>query len=156
MGYEMVRRRVEPSAAEREEVQALRRCAERIGTRAELLAERERSLLEAVFVDGRSRNQMARLLRCDPRTVRRKLRQIVHRMECPKFMFVASHLDLMGTARRRVAQACVLHGLSLRRAAAALQMPINSVRHHAAAVHAMFEAAGKLRVNGGGRVHGDE
>ena len=117
-----------------------RRWAELVGACADVLPRQDGELMRAVFVEGRSKREMGRLLGVDGRALRRRLEKLVQRVESPKFGFVRAHLSRMGPARRRVAVACVLHGRSLREAAAELGTPLNAVRRHMDALHAMFEA----------------
>lgn len=74
------------------------------------------------------------------RTLRRRVRLLASRLMEPKFVFVMREMRDWPTARRAVAEAVVLHGLSLREAAAALSMSLHAVRREHAAVHALFTA----------------
>jgi DNA-directed RNA polymerase specialized sigma24 family protein len=74
------------------------------------------------------------------RALRRRVRQLAARLLEPKFVFVMREMRDWPTSRRAVAEAVVLHGLSLREAAAALSMSLHAVRREHAAVHALFTA----------------
>jgi DNA-directed RNA polymerase specialized sigma24 family protein len=59
----------------------------------------------------------------------------------PQFIYVLRQRDEWTPTRRRVATACLLHGLSLRQAAAALHLSLYTVRRHQDAIIALFESA---------------
>lgn len=114
--------------------------AERLVIRAQWLAEPDRALVEAVYRDGQTTVELARLLETDARRVRRRVKKLVGRLASPKAMFVAQHGERWSPMRRRVAIACVLHGRSLRESADELGLTLHTVRLHAHAIDALFEA----------------
>ena len=124
-----------------------REVAEVLVERAELLPEPDRRLIEGVFRDGRSIREVAAVWGDPPgpgrdeRTLRRRLHRLVRRLYSPEFLVVAQLRERWAPARRRVATACVLHGLSLREAAEALGMSMHTVRRQLDAVSAIVEAA---------------
>lgn len=115
----------------------------RLATRAELLPPEERALLKAVYERGMPVAKLAALRGAegDAGALRRRLRRLVVRVLSPEFEFVARHRTGWGAARRRVATAMVLHGLSQRQAAAALGLSAHVVRRHREAVLALYDAA---------------
>jgi DNA-directed RNA polymerase specialized sigma24 family protein len=120
------------------------------------------ALLRAAYADGRSAIEIAALVSAasidpthaadaprdptiprvsaTPRAIRRRLRRLSRRVMSPQFIFVLRHRDTWPPSRRRVATACVLHGLSLRQAAASLRLSLYTVRRHHDAIGALFES----------------
>lgn len=125
---------------------ALRRdLAERLVLRAEHLPPDERALVEAVFRDGRSVSEIARLAgvadeHATVRSLRRRLHRAVERALSDRFIYVASHLKGWPATRRRVAQACFLNGRSMREAARELGLTLHVVRSQSARINAMYDA----------------
>lgn len=86
------------------------------------------------------------------RTLRYRVRRVVRRMLTPEYQAVARWMALeklgsaasawngWGPTRRRVAICCGLHGLSLREAAADLNISLHTVRRHWDAVRALIDA----------------
>jgi lambda repressor-like predicted transcriptional regulator len=126
---------------DRERVEVLRSQAQALRDRAGLLCDDERALVEALLEHGHSMRALARLMGLWPSTLRRRLDRVVTRMASPKFTFFAARMPGLSHARRRVGRACVLHGMSLRRASRELRMSHHTIRRHVDALHAMFEAA---------------
>lgn len=118
-----------------------RELAEQIVRRADWLPREDKSILQAIYEDGRSVTEVAVLRGDSPRQLRRRVHRLVERVLSQKFTFVAAHLPSWSPTRRRVAEACVLHGLSLRRAAERLGLSHHTVRRNYEAVHALYEAA---------------
>lgn len=86
------------------------------------------------------------------RTLRRRVRQIAARVLSPIFVFVVAHLDpsdpgerrrlglpCWSPTRRKIAQACVVRGLSFREAASELRVSLHTVRREMQSVRALFE-----------------
>lgn len=128
--------------------------AEVLMSRATLLSELDRYLVQGVFRDGRPLTELAALWEGDgpgprptPKALRRRLRRLVERVLSPRFEFVAAHRHRWPPTRRRVATACVLHGLSCREAADKLRLSIHLVRRHMDAVETVYGAM----ASGGGR-----
>lgn len=111
----------------------------------------ELSLLRAAYVDGRTAIEIASIALAasasapptrapSSRAVRRRLRTIARRVTSPLFLFVLRHRDTWPPARRKVANACVLQGLSLRETARMLGLSLYNVRRHHGAILALFES----------------
>lgn len=114
---------------------------ERLVDRAQWLPAEDRTLVESVYQDGRTVSDLASLLGANPRTLRRRLRRLTRRLLSPQFVFVVAHRDRWPSTRRRVAEACVLHGRSLRETARELRLSLHCVRRHHDAVTALFQDA---------------
>lgn len=122
-----------------------------LAARADLLPPEDRALLKAVYERGMPVARLAELRGgpAEAGTLRRRLRRLVERVLSPEFEFVARHRAGWSAARRRIATAMVLHGLSQRQAAAALGLSPHVVRRHRDAVRALFDAA--VGAGGSGR-----
>jgi DNA-directed RNA polymerase specialized sigma24 family protein len=119
-----------------------RELTESLARLADDLAPDDRALIRAVYADGKTAVDVARLSGADPRAVRRRVRRLTRRVLSPEYLFVLRHKDRWPAPRRRVAVACFLHGRTMRDAARQLRMPLYTVRRHCDAVHAAFETLG--------------
>lgn len=110
-------------------------------TRLEPLPTGDRVLVEAIYRDGRSAVEVAALVREPARLVRKRVRRIVRRALTERFAFVALHAAQWPTDRRRVAEACVLAGHSMRDAARSLGLTLHQVRRQWGAIETLFQSA---------------
>lgn len=118
--------------------------------RAHVLDPDDRALLEALLREGESPLGAAKSRGVSTRTVRRRLRRLINRMASERFLFVlAQHLS-WPLGRRRVGEACVLRGRSMRAAARELGLSVHAVRRHLAVVSAMYQAATEMKGQGVG------
>ncbi len=108
-----------------------------VRARAGDLSAPDRALVEAVVLGGQRVSELAPLAGCSPRVLRRKLKGALARLSSPEFGFVIRHRSQWPHTRRRVAEACVLRGLSQRAAASELRLSLYTVRFHQSAVLAM-------------------
>lgn len=119
--------------------------AEVLGRLGEGLSSEEYALLKAVYVDGQSMADLARLRGVAGFKVRSRVREIVTRMMSREFGFVVrsrrlSHPRAWTLTRRNVGEACFLRGLSCKQAALALNMTLYSVRRHRECIVALCES----------------
>ncbi|MBL9032081.1 MAG: hypothetical protein JNM80_10300 [Phycisphaerae bacterium] len=115
--------------------------------RAEALAPRDAALLRAVLGDGKPAREVAVLLGLPAggeRAIRRHVSRLISRLTSPEFLVVLRHSQTWPAPCRRVATACVLHGLSIRAASRSLGISLHQVRAARAAVRALVEAASTL------------
>ncbi|TVQ60364.1 MAG: hypothetical protein EA379_08205 [Phycisphaerales bacterium] len=119
-----------------------RRLSETVLARAEHLDAEEASLIRAVYGQGLSVVEVARLRGEPARALRRRVRRIVARLLTGRFAYVARRRSSFTPTRRRVAEACVLRGMSLREASASLGISFHCVRRHMEAVNALSEQEG--------------
>ena len=119
-----------------------RRQAERLVQRARWLRSDERAVVEAVYGEGRTCADLARLMDLPADAVRRRVRRATKRAASGLFVFVATRRESWPATRRRVATRCVLEGATLRQAAAELKLSLHAVRKHWDAVRALYEAEG--------------
>ena len=114
--------------------------ADRLVHLASQLPANDRALVEAVYLHGRSAVEIAQLTSLPVRRVRKRIRQLVLRISSARYLYVLRQRDTWTRTRRRVADAIVVQGLSMRKAAATLGLTYHTVRGHAGAIKAMFEA----------------
>lgn len=117
--------------------------AARLARLAECLPGPERALTTAVYVDGVSIRAAAAFFGVREWDVRRRLARLKARM-CSEPFALALRLAADGPdATGRVAWACFVEGLSIRGAAAKLNMPIAMVRAHRAVALAILDSIRK-------------
>ena len=116
--------------------------AETIQERAAWLGEADEVLLLAVYRDGQSAAEIARLRGEDVRRTRRRIRNAVTRVFDPRLAFVVSRANAWSRSRRRVARSLFQHGRSIRQAAHELGLTIHQVRRHRDAVLDEMRAMG--------------
>jgi hypothetical protein len=127
------------------------RLTETIVGRAEHLPRPDAALILAVYRDGLAISNIAALrargvggLESDVAAaiqVRRRLRRLARRCTDPLFAFVALHAPSFQPTMRRVAIACILHGLSVRRAALTLNLSEHVVRRQRESLLAIFQSS---------------
>lgn len=118
-----------------------RAVAEELVERAEHLLPPDRALIRAVYHDGQTAAEIARLQGVSPRRVRSRLRRLIARMASPDFLVVARDRHAWPPTRRRVATAVVLQGLSMRETAIRLRLSLHAVRRHMEQIRALVEAS---------------
>jgi hypothetical protein len=132
--------------------------ADQVVLRAEHLPPQDRSLLLAVYADGRSVKDLAALTREDPRRLGRHVRRLTHRILSNAYIFVVRHRDDWPTARRRIATACIVHGRTLKEAAADTNTSFYNARKQLDAVRALLDSITHVRSGRAAKPHehGDE
>lgn len=114
--------------------------ARTVADRAHWCMPEERALIEAMYRQGMTAQQIAKL-RDEPATaIRRRIRTVVRRVLSPRFVFVLRHRDQWPPMRKRVATACILQGRTLREAAAHLHLSLHAVRRQMDAITGMFDS----------------
>jgi hypothetical protein len=108
--------------------------------RATALAPPDRLLLESVLREGRTATHIASLTAQPVRSIRRRAKRLIKRLASPEFMFVVRHRDAWPSTRRRVAEACVVEGQSMKLAARSLRLSFHSVRRQMEIIAGFFEA----------------
>ena len=124
--------------------------------RARWLPPADTALLEAYYADGLTIRRIAEMLDDSPRAVSRRLRILVERIHCPRFLAVAraAHPDpelrrlfgepdpnLWTPTRKRVADAVYIRGLNMRHASQHLHLSLHTVRRHIDAINAIVNAS---------------
>ncbi len=119
--------------------------------RAHALDPDDRALLEALLREGESLQSAAAARGLSTRSVRRRVRRLINRLLSDRFVFVlAEHLS-WPAGRRRVGDACVLRGRSMRAAARELSLSVHTIRRHLSVVSAMHQAVTELQAPGARR-----
>ncbi len=109
--------------------------------RAHWLDPEDRELILAMFDRGQSAASIASISRCSPRLVRRRIKQLVQRLNDPRVAYVVAHHRGWPKARSRVARSLYIRGLSMREASEALGLTLHCVRKHRDAIEAMTLAS---------------
>lgn len=122
--------------------------ADNLLARAGLLAPPDRDLLIAVFSKNVTCASIARAGGHDPRTTRRRVRRLTHRVMSPTFELCAARVLAKSAGgwsptRRAVAERVILQGQAYRTAATELGLSIHSIRAHVIAIRAL--ASGVVR-----------
>jgi len=98
----------------------------------------DRALIEAVYRDGLSAKRLAAVNGQSPRAVRQRIHAIVSRLLSDRFIHVLRNRENWPTRRRRVADACVLQGMSMRRASESLGYTLHTVRRQLDVINALI------------------
>lgn len=117
--------------------QGLRDQVEQILALAQHLGAQDKLLVEQVFKHGLSVTDVARLLGQRPRTVQKRVKNLVEHMQSPLFRFLVVSPESLSPGTRRVAEAVVLKRMSLRKAAVVLGLRLHQVRGQLIAARAV-------------------
>ena len=115
----------------------------------------EQALVRALYLDGKPSPEVASLSGSEARSVRRRARRIAGRMLSDEFVFVLRTRNLWPAKRRRLANAIVVRGLSIKQAAKKLRISYYEARREHRILLGLYDAscAGEKR---GGRLSFDE
>ena len=97
----------------------------------------ERAILLSRYADGRSSTQIAAIAGCTRHHIERKLRVLTKRLARPEYVFLAPRLARLDPEQRAIARACIIQGLSIRSAAAQLNMSQHALRERRSVLLAM-------------------
>ena len=109
--------------------------------RAHLLPKGDRELIEAVYRDGKSVAEIARMGSNSAGVVRTRVKQVVTRLCSDKLPFVVEQSSTWAPTRQRVAQHCVVRGESMREASERLGVSLHTVRRHLSAINELYHAS---------------
>jgi hypothetical protein len=112
--------------------------------RAEWLEPAERAIVLAMFDEGYSAAEIARLGNLEARIVRARIHRIVSRLSDPKVAYVAQQSIAWSKTRAEIGRCVFLHGKSLRETATELSMSFYLVRRHRESIDAMYDADKKV------------
>jgi len=118
-----------------------RAVAEELIERSELLLPEDHALIRAVYSEGRTAVEIARLQGVSARAVRARLRRLIARLASREFVVVARESRGWPPMRRRVASAVILQGRTLREAADELRLSLYAVRRHMEHIRVLLEHA---------------
>ncbi|MFT5423459.1 MAG: DNA-directed RNA polymerase specialized sigma24 family protein [Phycisphaerales bacterium] len=108
--------------------------------RAQWLPTADRELVEAVYREGKSAAEIARLGDASVGVVRNRIKQIVDRLCSDRLPFVVERSPSWSPTRRRVARQCVIEGHSMRAASERLGVSLHTVRRHLGAIDELYHA----------------
>lgn len=114
--------------------------ADRILARADHLPDPDRALLHALYRDGKSAKELARLTRTPARTLRLRARRIVQRLSSPAFALVVVNSSSWPPLRQHIASLHVVEGKSIRAVASSLNLSLHQVRAHLAWIEMQVES----------------
>lgn len=118
--------------------------AELVRGRAEGLDPSDRAVLEAVLIAGQSVAEVSKIAGVPTRRMHRRVARLLARLATPAYGYVLARRAGWPPKRRRVAEACVLRGLSQRAAAAELGLTLYVVRYHTQRIAAQVESLGEV------------
>lgn len=98
----------------------------------------DRALIEAVYREGLSAKDVARLRDEQPRAIRRRLRVLIARLLSKRFGFVLRERHAWPPTQRRVATVYFLQGRSLRETSTQLNLSLHAVRRAIDATNALY------------------
>lgn len=107
----------------------------------------DRALVEAMFRDGQSAAQIARLGNLEPRQVRRRIKLALTRLSDPLFIFVITHQSSWSSTRRKIAQSLFQAGRSIRQTAELLDLKVHQVRRHRTAILDLYQSTHSSKPN---------
>jgi len=105
-----------------------RRESDRLVELAAALAPPDRTLVEAVYRDGRSIGDLARLMKLPRRTLHSRVDALLRRLNDPLFQFVATKGELLPKPCQAVARRVICEGQSQREAARSSRLTLHAVR----------------------------
>jgi DNA-binding CsgD family transcriptional regulator len=108
--------------------------------RAEWLDAPDKAIVLAMFDEGYSAAEIARLGNLPVRMVRTRIHRLVNRLGDPKVAYVARFCGSWSKTRASIGRSVFLHGKSLRETANELSMSFYLVRRHRESIDAMYEA----------------
>lgn len=109
----------------------------RLVRRAHWLDPDDRELILAMFDRGLNAARIASMIGQNPRIVRKRIRQLVSRLNDPRVAYVVAHRPGWGRTRSRVARELFIRGRSMRETSDALGLSLHCVRKHRDAIEAM-------------------
>lgn len=120
-----LRRRVEAHASSR------------LIRRAHWLDPDDRELILAVFDRGQSAASIANISESSPRLVRKRIKQLIARLNDPRVAYVVAHHRQWGRTRQAVGRGLFIRGQSMREVSDRLGVSLHCVRKHRDAIEAM-------------------
>lgn len=100
----------------------------------------DKALIEQIYERGVSANELARATGRCPRSLQRRARNALRRVNSPEYRFLALHGDRLSPDTRRTARLIVFSGLSYRAAADATDTTVHRVRQHLLTLRALAQA----------------
>lgn len=101
----------------------------------------EGTLITWIYAEGRTRAELAALLKVSRRRLGERVERIVRRMRTPEFALAALHVEHWTGEMRTVAVRCVLGGESSAKVAREMGVSVHAVRRRRAEIAAMAHGA---------------
>ncbi len=120
---------------------------DRLIKRAHWLEPHDRELILAMFRDGQTANTIALRTRQCPRHTRRKIKQLVRRLNDPRVAYVVTHHEHWSRSRKAVARSLFIQGQSIREVTQELGISFYTVRKHREDINAMFQESNRAQPN---------
>jgi len=116
----------------------------RSGTLSDLLVRRahwldaeDRELVLAIFERGQSAAAIGTLTSTPARQIRRRIRQLVARLNDPRVAYVVAHKNSWGRTMQAVGRELFIRGRTMRQVSDTLGITLHSVRKHRDAIETM-------------------
>ncbi len=113
--------------------------------RAELLAQADRDLIEAVLIRNQSAASLARIMGVPERRVQRRVHRLMERLTGREFLDAARALDYLGETDARIARLRFCQGLPLRRISLMLNLSYHRLRRRVDRISAEIAALRKYQ-----------
>ena len=112
----------------------------RIARRAHWLDKHDREITLAYFERGLTASQISEMSNEDARHIRKRLREIVLRLEDPRCAYVVANRNAWTPKRRAIAEDLFLRGRSMRDVSKTHKTSLHMIRKHRDAIDAMAQA----------------
>jgi DNA-directed RNA polymerase specialized sigma24 family protein len=116
--------------------------------RAELLEQRDRELLRAVFVHGQSAEALARMMKVHPRSLRAKVHRLSRRLVSREFLRTARAIPYLPEEDAKLAKLAYCEGVSQRRLLRRMGLKSHSLRRRLIGIAAQIETIHRLSRDG--------
>jgi DNA-directed RNA polymerase specialized sigma24 family protein len=127
------------------QAQSLPNSQEVLLQRAELLAPRDRELIEAVFLHGQSASGLARLMGQEARTVQNRVHRLAKRLVSRDFLRAARSLHHLDKEQVVVARKYFCEGLTIRELARELDITLHEARRRLYGVRAAIDTVQRVQ-----------
>lgn len=119
----------------------------RIVRRAQWLVPEDRELVLAVFERGQSAISLGTIRGQNPRHIRKRIRQLVARLDDPRLAYVVAHHNAWGRTMRNVARELFIRGRPMREVSDELGVSLHRVRQLRDAIEAMAQTHQPARIS---------
>jgi DNA-binding CsgD family transcriptional regulator len=117
---------------------------DRVLGRAELLAEGDRELIEAVLVRGQSAASVARMMKARPRTVQSKVRRLTRRLTSRPFIEAARALPFLSPRDAVLARMRYCQGATCKSLCQGMKLTLHQVRRNLDRIAAQVETISRI------------
>jgi DNA-binding CsgD family transcriptional regulator len=117
---------------------------ERVLGRAELLAQGDRELIEAVLGRGQSAASVARMMGASPRTIQSRVRRLTRRLTSRSFLDAARALPLLSPQDAALARMRYCQGATYDQLCRQQRLTLHQVRRNLDRIAAQVETIGRI------------